>query len=190
LPLPLQRYLWGVYLACATLCIVELPAIVAQVQHWRRDPADGGVLLLFAILAYAGERTTLEVSPTTLQSLATSVYVAAILLFPPPLPLVMALAAVGLSQVLHERTPLVKRAFNRAHSAGLVGGSSLLLAHIAPPGPLLPAHHLLAATPLIAVLLLVFYTLDVGPMLVLLSLLEGQALWRVWVQTYRRTLVP
>ncbi len=190
LPSALRRYLWGVYLACAALCMAELPPLIAHVQHWRRDPADAGILLLFAILAYAGERTTLEVSPTTLQSLATSVYVAAILLFPPPLPLVIALAAVGLSQLLHERTPLVKRAFNIAHSALLVGGSSLLLALIAPPGPLLPAHHLLAATPLIVVLLLVFYTLDVGPMLVLLGLLEGQTPWRVWAQTYRRTLVP
>ncbi len=184
-----QRYLWCVYIIALGLCAVELPALLAQVRHWRAAPGDLAVVVLFTALAYACERAPLRVNPTMIQSLSTSVYVAVILLFPPPIPLFVVIVAVGVSKVVQERIPIVKRVYNLAHTTILVGGSSLILVHISPSEIPLSSSHLVAATPRVALLLPIYYTLDVGPMVVLQALLERCSPRQIWLHAYRRTLV-
>ena len=62
LRLGLRLYLWAMYLACVLLIIGQVGAFVA----WRPHEPEIHVALLrvlvFALLAYAGERTTLRVS--------------------------------------------------------------------------------------------------------------------------------
>jgi len=182
-----QRYLWCIYIIALGLCAVEARAIVAQVRYWRAVPGDLAVVVLFTALAYACERAPLRISPTTIQSLSTAVCIAVILLFPLPIPLFVAVAAVGFAQ---GRIPLVKRAFNLAHTIILVGGSGFLLDLISSPSPPLPYTHILAATPRVALLLPVYYALDVGPILILQGLLEKLSPRQAWIRTYRRTLLP
>jgi len=132
----------------------------------------------------------LDVSDTVLLSPVTAVYVASILLFPPPAPLLITLITVGVWHTLHEHTPLYKRLFNICHAALLVGLSSLLFSCAATPTAILRPEHIVGALPVLALLLGVYYILDVGVIIGLLSLLERLSPWQIWMQMHRRTLLP
>lgn len=104
-------------------------------------------VVLFTILAYVGEYTTLQVSPAVDQSLATPVPIAAIRTLPAPVPLLTAVVAVAATQFVQRRTPLYKRAYNVARTALLVGLVTLLFAQVTRPTAVLRPVHILAAVP-------------------------------------------
>jgi diguanylate cyclase (GGDEF)-like protein/putative nucleotidyltransferase with HDIG domain len=149
-----------------------------------------GSAALFALLAYVGGRAELQVSGSVSQCLATPVHIAAILIFPPPIPLLITLAATLFSDLVHSRAPLYKRAFNICHTALIVGAGSLLFSFVATPTKVLRHDHLVAALPVLALLLILYYVLDAGTLIGVLALLDGRPPWQIWMRTYRRTLLP
>ncbi|HKO23640.1 MAG TPA: diguanylate cyclase, partial [Chloroflexota bacterium] len=192
LPSGLRWYLWAMYAACTALVVQQglLLLTGAGAGVWRGHLSVLGSAALFALLAYAGGRAELQVSGSVSQCLATPVHIAAILIFPPPLPLLGSCAAELVSQLVHSRAPLYKRAFNICHTTLIVGASSLLFTRVATPTHVLRHEHFLAALPVLALLLGLYYVLDVGTMLGVLALLEGRLPWQVWMRTHRRTLLP
>ncbi len=186
LPLRLRVYLWGIYLAFVVL--------VAQ-QVCLLGRVDAGLPTLisaaaFVLLAYIGERVSLQISGSITQSLSTAIHVAAILVLPQPYPLVISLGAVVVSHGFDRGRPLYKRAFNVCHPTLTVGLTTALLGLIAAPTTVLRAHHLVNAFPYLVLVLVVYYALDVGILLAVLSLADAAAPWRVWLHTYRPTLLP
>ena len=190
LPRALRWYLWAVYLSCALLIIAQLSPVVGQLPHWHGRFATLWPLAVFALLAYICERTALEISNASEQSLSTAVYVAAILLFPAPAPLLIALAAMLMWQLTYSGLSLYKRLFNICHMTLLVGLNSALFSLAAEPATVLRQTTIIAAIPVLAQVILVYYVLDVGVMLGLFSLLERRAPWKIWADNYRRTLLP
>jgi len=184
----LRWYLWGVYAAAVAVVAAQGAAFVA----WGPLAPGHPPLLLAAavvgLLAYLGERTTIQVTAAFGESLNSAVYVAALLLFPPPLAPLIALLAALAEQVWHARTPPYKRAFNVAHSVLYVGLGAVLLTRLATPvvpTALLRPGHLAAALPVLLPFLLLFYVLDTAPLLGVLALLERRAPWRVWWEAQR-----
>jgi len=185
LPRALRWYLRAIYLIATAVALMQGAAFVA----WGPLAPGHPPLLLAAavvgVLAYLGERTTIQVTAAFGESLNSAVYIAAVLLLPLPLPLFIALPAALAEQVWHARTPPYKRAFNVAHSALLVGLGNAFLALVASPTTLLRPGHLAAAIPVLLPFLLLFYALDAAPLLGVLSLLERRAPWRIWWETQR-----
>ncbi len=194
LPRALRWYLWAIYVACAILVVAQVTPLIRLLLHWQGYPGALGPALLpaalFTVLALVCEYTALEISDSILQSLSTAVYVAAILLFPPPTPTLIALGAMIFWQKAYPRLPLYKRIFNIGHMTLLVGLNSLLFSLVATPAIALRSTNIVTSIPALAQVLGVYYVLDVGVMLGLFSLLERQTPWRVWSENYRRTLLP
>src|SRR5579883_2530016 len=95
LPPGLRRYLWVLYVVGLALIGKQLWLFVAQ--PWPMAAIGGAAV--FAVLAYAGERTRLQVSGAVSQTLATAVHIAVILLYPPPLPLLITLFGALAQQI-------------------------------------------------------------------------------------------
>ena len=186
LPPGLRRYLWVLYLA--GLVLIGRQLWLFAVRPWPMAMIGGAAV--FALTAYAGERTQLQVSGAVSQTLATAVHVAVILLYPPPFPLLVTLLGALVQQILHARLPLYKRAFNIFHPVLTVGLTSVLFALVNAPGTVLRPGHIVAAAPALAFLIGLYYLLDVGIMLGVLALAQRQPPWRIWWQLYRRTLLP
>ena len=180
------------YAACAALVVQQGLMLLtgAGAGVWHGHLSVLGSAALFALLAYVGGRAELQVSGSVSQCLATPVHIAAILVFPPPLPLLSSFAAELVSQLVHSRAPLYKRAFNICHTALIVGPSSLLFTLVAAPTQVLRHEHFLAALPVLVLLLGLYYVLDVGTLIGVLALLEGRRPWQVWLRTHRSTLLP
>ncbi len=187
LPRALRWYLWGVYLSSLALVI---GAVTTAWPLWPQPRVALGWVALFVLLSYVGERTTLRMSGTMSQSLSTPVHIAAVLIFPAPFPVLITLVAVLLTQTLHERKPWYKRAFNICHPILSIGYSRALLSLIARPDTLVQPHHMVGAFPALLLLLVVYYALDVGTLLAVLSLGSGMAPWHVWRENYYPTLLP
>ncbi len=188
----LAAYFGVIYLCCLALIFERARSLLkgtaahslAGITPWY------AAVVVFVVLAYAGERTHVYVSGSTDMTLATPVDIALILLCPPPYPLLIALLASLISQVAHERPPLYKLLFNVCHTTLTVGLSSLLLARVAVPATVLQPHAILVAIPALVLLLVTYYTLDAGIMLVALALMEKRAPWRLWWEEDRRNLLP
>ncbi len=190
LPPGLRRYLWMMYLACPALVIMAIVRLVAL------EPAGALTLpvlvgaAVFVFLSYVGERSTEIVDGSTDQSLVGAVYIAVILLFPAPLPVLIAFLAALVSRILHDSAPLYKRLFNVCQPTLVVALSSLLISRVAAPTTLLRPGHVVPSLPALALLPVLFYVADTGLFIVLLSLLKGQSPWRVWWETDRHTCLP
>jgi diguanylate cyclase (GGDEF)-like protein len=180
------------YAVCTALVVQQGVMLVtgAGTGLWRGHLSVLGAVALFALLTYVGDRMTLQVNGSVKQSLATPVHIAVILIFPPPIPLVITLAATLVSELVHSRAPLYKRAFNICHTTLIVGAGSLLFSLVATPTRVLRHDDLVAALPVLALLLCLYYVLDVGTMIGVLSLLDGRPPWQVWMRACRRTLLP
>jgi diguanylate cyclase (GGDEF)-like protein/putative nucleotidyltransferase with HDIG domain len=193
LPRALRWYLWAIYGGTLLYMAYACQRLVAA--GWDAAPSDLKYNLLlsaavFTVLTYLGERTSLHVTGSISQSLSTAVHIAAILLFPAPYPMLIALAAVLFSQTVHTRTVIYKRVFNICHPMLTVGLTCVLCSLVARPTSVLHAGHFLYAICYLAFLLLTYYALDVAVLLGVISLLQGQAFWVVWWNTYRLTLLP
>lgn len=189
LPSGLRRYLWVVDLSGVAF-------ILGSLLLWSPSSLRGPSAVvpwhfaLFVLLAYLGQRTRLQVSGTISQNLATAVHIAAILLFPPPFPLLITLEAVLVTQAQQRRSPLYKRVFNVCHPVLTVGLSSIMLSWTTASRVVLRPGHILDAAPLLGLLMLLYYLLDTGKMVGVLALAESQPPWQVWWRTYYRTLLP
>lgn len=195
LPPMLRWYVRGCYLLGGAVLAVHVWLLrSAPLGPWGALSAVSAPAALFVLLAYLGDRVTLQLRGANYQSLGTAVHIAIILLFPPPFPLFIVLPAILVSEVTRAGLPLYKRAFNACHSGLNVGLTSLIAARaVTPPLTLTPAHDLaarLAAVLTLGLVLALYYALDVGMVLAVFALLERQAPWRVWWRTSRHTLIP
>ncbi len=148
-------------------------------------PLSAGLALttaVFALLSYAGERATLSVARSFSLSLATPAQVATAILLPPPLPAALTLLVGVATQATQREISSDKRVFNVAHPTLVVGLCSLLWPLLASPaGRQLPA---------LALLIGLYYALDVGVLLTVFCLQTRRAPWIVWRETYRPTVLP
>jgi len=123
----------------------------------RLTPFLLATTLLFAGLTWVGERVTFYIARLQ-HSLAATAYVAAIVLLPPPLPLLIALVTVGATQ-LGGRRSVCKKLFNIAHTALTVGATSAFYAELVPASPTappttIPAHLLVVAALIVGCILI------------------------------------
>ena len=200
LPRALRLYLLAIYAACAVLVVGHVALTLGGSVARANGLSALWPALLFALLAYLGERTGLHVSAAVDQSLATPVHIAAILLLPAPAPLLITLVAVVAAQVIGGDREQYKRLFNVCHPTLAVGISMLALSVFVAPTAALGAGagqgfglgfgHGVAPILYVGVLLAVYYALDVGTLLGVLALLEGRSPFAVWRTVYRRNALP
>ncbi len=186
LPPRLRWYLAALYLASLLLVVwqgVALSRHPTVVALWWP-------VAVFAALILATERVRLQVNGAIAQSLSTTACIAAVVLFPAPLPVLITLPALVLTQVIRPPLPLHKRLFNVAAPTLAIGVSSALVSRLDPPPDLLRPDHIPAAFPVLALLLTVYYALDTLPIVGVMALLDGQAPWRVWVERHRQPFLP
>jgi len=190
LPPALRLYLLVIYAVCAVLFIGQVGlSFAAGLSSVTR----GDVLwpaLLFVALAYVGERTGLRVSASVYQGLATPVHIAAILLLPAPLPLLVAVVAVAVLEGQQGNQELYKRLFNICHQILSVGGSTLVLSLFVAPTAVLRVDGGPVTVLYIGLLLAVYYLLDTGTLAGVLALLERRSLLEVWRDSYRQNVLP
>ncbi len=187
----LRWYLWATYLAAVVLVAGNGAAFAAWGPLAPGHRALWPAVALFVALAYLAERQILPVTALLWWSLDTAVYIAAILLFPAPLPLVIALPAilVECGWRWRDKLPRHKRAFNVAHRLLVVGLAAALFAHVSAPADLLHPGRLVAALPALAALGVIYYTLDGAPVLAAHALDTGRAPWRLWLE-HQRPVAP
>ncbi|HEY8283372.1 MAG TPA: diguanylate cyclase [Chloroflexota bacterium] len=189
LPPGLRRYLVLLHLIFVVVLAYQ---VIPAVRHgWAAHLSADTVLALvvYVALSYLAEHTTLQIKGDAWQNLATTANIGALLLFAPPIPMLIALAAALISQARKRKTALVQRAFNVTHPALSVGLAGLLCSIFIPPTALLHGGFL-AAFPGLILLISLFYLLDIGTMLGLLGLLGQGSPWKIWRQAYRHTLIP
>jgi len=116
--------------------------------------------ILFTGLILLGERTIIPIARVD-HNLAAVAHVAAIVLLPPPIPLLVALAAVATTQ-LPRRLPWDTKLFNLSHTALNVGLVSLSYATLAPTAPSLPPATILAHPAAVVALIIAYIALDNG----------------------------
>jgi diguanylate cyclase (GGDEF)-like protein/putative nucleotidyltransferase with HDIG domain len=194
LPRPLRWYLWAI--ATITVCLVSylvaklaIPGLTTLSDLRLLQHTSGLYLAIFVLLAYVGERTALSVTAAISQSLSTVVHIAAILILPAPYPALITLVAVVLAQATQTDKPLYKRVFNICHPTLAVILTTAVLSLMVRPTTILHSAHFAQSMPMLSLLLLVYYTLDVSSLLGVLSLLRGLPPWTVWWDIYRVTLL-
>jgi len=190
LPPALRLYLMVISVASAGLVVGHVGlSLVAGLSPLMRG-AVLGPALLFAALAYVGERTGLQVSASVDQGLATPVHIAAILLLPAPLPLLLTLVAVVMVESQRGDQEGYKRVFNICHPLLSVGISSVVLSLFVAPTQALRFGGGVETVRSVGVLLAVYYLIDVGTLAGVLTLLERRRLLDVWRDSYRRNVLP
>ncbi len=144
---PVGFWLYALVLAGLTALLVAHGFLPAP----RLTPFLLATALLFAGLTWAGERITFYFARLH-HSLAASVHIAAIILLPPPLPLLIALVTVSATQ-LGVRRAICKKLFNIAHAALTVGIISAAYATLAPAAPTASPMTIPTHLPAVAVLI-------------------------------------
>lgn len=184
LPIPLRRYLSAVYLCALLLVAMQLPSLVA----WRPFTRDHLIILTLAtILAYACERIPIIITQAVEATPTITIYVAATMLLPQPVPLFIALAAMTAAQ-LPQPKKLYKRAFNIANTTLIVGVSGILFTLINTSGSSEILHAGPGATGVVLVVLypVINYTLLSG----VLSLSTKRSMWRAGWDNFRHVAFP
>jgi len=190
LPIPLRWYLGAIYLCTLILVATHIPLLVAwhPLTHDHLIVVQGAALVAF--IGYVCERTIFSVSPTVEFSLSEGVFVAAILIFPQPLPLFIALLSVSIAQ-LQQPKDLYKRAFNIANATLSVGISGIVFTEIT-KGRGDEAFHfgrIAAALPSLALLVFLYPALNSTLLSMVLGLLARcSPLWIGWKNLHAITL--
>ncbi len=197
---PVRAYIILTYLLCGALVLAQVltstgaPGGAAGLTAARLWP-----VALFAALMYVGERTKLRLNEHTVQGLGTPAYVASILLFPPPWPLLSALLALTalysgrtttpLTNGERQISPLYRRAFNVARFGVNVGLTSLAYSALVVPGTALGPARLVASVPAVALAVALNYGLDTGGHLLLLCLRTRVSFAAAWRSSMHRFIV-
>ncbi len=191
LPIPLRWYLSAVYLCALILVTTHIPLLVA----WRPLTHDHLIVVqgaaLVAFLGYMCERIIFSVSPAVEFSLSEAVFVAAILLFPQPLPLFIALLSVSMAQ-FQQPKDLYKRVFNIANITLSVGISGIVFTEIT-KGRGDAAFHLgqIAATlPSLALLVCLYPALNSALLTMVLGLLARRSPLEIGWRNLRAIALP
>jgi diguanylate cyclase (GGDEF)-like protein len=190
LPLALRRYLVLLNVACLALLFAQIVPFLAQGGLGRMSASVVAGVGVFIVLALVGHHIVLHVNRSVSQDLATSVHVAAVLLFPLPLALLVTFVSSMSSEALRRESPLFKRAFNTSHPTLTVGLSAMICSLGMQPTHLLLAANFIPAIPSLALLAALFYILDVTIMVGVFAFLQGRSPWSVWWQDYRPALLP
>src|SRR5439155_17950047 len=144
LPLALRWYLWAIYLACLILIVVQVSTFMPWApSHWSLALMEQ--ILVFVALGLLGESISLRGRDPIVLNLGSVVHIALILLFPPPIPLLVAFVTVLVAQAAQTRKPLHKRAFNVCHTTLVVGLCNLVFVRVAGPIDVLHPGHIVAA---------------------------------------------
>jgi len=157
---PISFWLYAVALAVLTALLLVHGLLPAP----RLTPFLLATTLLFAGLTWTGERVTFYIARLH-HSLVATAHVAAIVLLPPPLPLLIALVTVCATQ-LTARRAACKKLFNIAHTTLTVGVISAAYAALAPAAPTASPLTIPTHLPAVAVLI-------VGYVLIGNTLLQG-----------------
>src|SRR5664280_2184808 len=161
LPVALRLYLLALNLACLAMVLLQAVPLLRD-GGLGREPRDIlQVAAVLTLLAFAGEYLVLQVNRSVSQNLATPVHIAAILLLPPPLPLLLTFLSSVTSETIRRGSPAYKRAFNVSHPTLTVGLTTALSSQVLSPTHLLQSGRLAAAAPGLALVMLLFYLLDV-----------------------------
>ncbi len=191
MPGVLRPYLAALYGALVVVLLYQAGPPSAWQVPWGLPLPLLARTALFAALTVVGESIILRGRDGVVQSLATVVHVAVILLFPPPAPLLITLAANVLSEARVRDKAAFKYLYNVAHTSLVVGACSMVAAHLnADPLALLRPGHALLGAGVLGVIVALYYLLDAGLLVVALSLLQRQPPWRVWWQQRFPTLLP
>lgn len=166
----LRLYLLGVYLTAACLIVYSAVAFLLPDQ---RPLSHLTVAVVFLFLTYIGERMAERVRADFFHSMSTVVLVAAVLVLPPPYPVLVALGASLLRELAYP-LPFYKRLYNVAHAIIVVGGSSLAFAWAALPLPRWAPAHFLEHAPALVLLALIYAVLDLGGIQVVMVLSHDQ----------------
>jgi diguanylate cyclase (GGDEF)-like protein len=188
LPRTLRWYLILLNVVCLALLLYEVVLWVYAGVPGRLDRSMIASLAVFVAISYVAEHTRLQIKGEVWQNLATGTCIGALLLFPPPYPMLITLVAALVSQIRQHNT-WVKRAYNIVHPMLSVGLTGLLCAMVFDPSTLLQ-RGFLPALPALALLIGLYHLFDIGMMLGLFALLGNEPPWQVWRQTYRHTLLP
>ena len=89
--------------------------------------------LVFALLIFAGDRIELQMRGAVWQSLGTTSQIAALLVLPAPIPLLVCVLATTLNQALYVDLALHKRVFNIVHPSLALGLAGMACALLVPP---------------------------------------------------------
>jgi len=187
----LRDYLWATYAGAVALVVAAGLALVAGDPLTLAHRALWPGVALFATLAFLAEWQVLPVTALLWWSLDSALYVAALLTFPWPLPLLVALPAMLVMRGWRWRARLPRRtwAFNVAHGLLTVGLADALGTRVTALTTLTRPGHLDGALPALVLLGALYYALDVAPLLVVHALSAGRAPWRLWGEQHR-PLVP
>jgi len=192
LPPALRLYVCGIYAAGVLLFVGQVGLSLTAGGGLARM-TRGDVLwpaLLCVALAYLGERSGLQVSASIDQELTTPVHIAAILLLPVPLPVLVAVVAVVVSEGRRGDQEVYKRLFNICHAILSVGGSTLVLSLIVVPTAVVRADGGLLTVLYVGLLVAVYYLLDSSTLVGVLALLERRSPLEVWRDSYRQNVLP
>ncbi len=188
MPRGLRLYLIGLHASCFMLLTYQ----AEQLLRGKASGYDGRTLLAivaFVALSAVCEHTWLQIRGEVWQNLGTAAHVSSLFLFAPPLPMIIALAATVMSQLDRRGSALTKRTFNVTKPVLAIGLTGQICAAFFHPVDLIH-HDFLAAFPAMAVVVVLFYVFDVGIMLGLMALLGNGSPLKIWMQTFRHTLLP
>ncbi len=190
LPVALRWYLRCLNLACLAL-VGGLTVVFLVRQGWNGEPHDVfKAAVLFTVIAFTGHYMVLQVNRSVTQDLATPVHVGAILLLPSPLPVLLTFVSSLASEALRPGSPVYRRAFNVSHPTVVVGLTMGLSSLAVRPTHLLQPGRMASAMPALALLLVLFYVLDVSLMIGVLAFLRRCSPWQIWWQSYRPAFLP
>ncbi len=191
MPRILRSYIGVLYAVLGLVLLVEAgsPAGWRPLGPWPL--AFLPQILLFVVLTVVGESIVLHGRGEVTQSMATVVHIAVVLLFPPPAPLLITLAANLIVEARARGRATFKSLYNVAHTSLVVGVCSLVTFQVSrdPTSVLRPGRSLLDLWSLAGVVVL-YYLCDAGLLVGALSLMERQPPWRVWWQQRFPTLLP
>jgi diguanylate cyclase (GGDEF)-like protein len=184
-----HRYLVLLLVTCAALLAIQMHAQLRHGLSPRLHAVQVIAVAAYILLTYLAEHTRLQVKGEIWQNLSTTAHIGSLLLFPPPLPMLITFGAALASVTRRRGVTPAKRVFNITHPTLSVGLTGLLCSLVVQPTEILHGDFI-RALPCLVLLLALYYLFDVGTMVGLVALLNSDSPWRVWWHTCRHTLLP
>lgn len=172
------------YIATVVLAALAVAGVGLSVPA----PVDVAQLGVYVLLAALADSVDVPLGRNYYVSLAPVVHVATVLLFPPPMVVLIVATAALADQVLHHRRGWAKTAFNVAHHVLVAGLPALLIAQLDGGRRFQPGSDLLtlAAT---VVTLVTYYLADVTLLSLVIGISGRMSPLRVWRENNRGTLL-
>ncbi len=181
---------WSVYAACVILVLWHVQALTLMSMPLGQSLSMIEGVVIFIVVGYAAERTVLPVGRKATQDLAATVHIAALLLFPAPFPMVIALLAALAASVRRGEGSRARRIALTFRPASVVGLSSGVMSSIHPAASLLKNGYSEMTLPLLGLLVLTYIVFDNASIIVELIVRGQDKPLRIWLRIARRALLP